>query len=350
MATHDTVTPTAQALAQAPAATDPLVATQTNVDADTEVHILFVTLSNIGDAVLTTPTLNLLRQRWPHAKFTISARQKTAPLFLNLPNLARMVIQPEQRTPRARLRYIKTLRATEYDYVVDLKSPWIAPMLRTQYRIVRRTRMDPNEHAAVSHARVVTPHLPAADVPCATLWPTALDIAHARTTLAALRSNGPIVALGPGANWAPKCWPREHFAAMMQALEQRFPDVAFLLLGDRNDQPRCGFLKASGTRVLHVHDRTLNQVAALLAASDFFVGNDSGLGHIAAAMDCPSLSIFGPGNPTRYRPWGPEAFVQIDARQRIQDNCPQVVAARVAAYLMSSARRARPSRHLQAAY
>ena len=337
MAADDMVIATAEAdyLVDDWATVDPIF------DTDTDIHILFVTLSNIGDAVLTTPALNLLRARWPTARFTVSARQKTAPLFANLPNLTRLVTQPEQRTARERLQYIKTLRATKFDYVVDLKSPWIAPMLRAQHRLVRRTRMDPNEHAAVSHARVVNPYLHAADVPTATLWPAASDTTHAYSMLTALGAQGPIVALGPGANWGPKCWPQEHFAAMMQALEKQFRDVGFLLLGDRNDKPRCAFLESSVRRSMHVQDQTLNQVAALLAASDFFVGNDSGLGHIAAAMDCPSLSIFGPGNPTRYRPWGPKAFVQVDPGQRIEDISPQVVAARVAAYLRSSDRLAR---------
>ena len=51
----------------------------------------------------------------------------------------------------------------------------------------------------------------------------------------------------------------------------------------------------------------LLQAAAILAQSQLFIGNDSGLGHIAAAAGTPTVTVFGPGDPARYHPWHPQA-------------------------------------------
>ena len=48
-----------------------------------------------------------------------------------------------------------------------------------------------------------------------------------------------------------------------------------------------------------------------------FVGNDSGLGHLAAAVGTRTLTVFGPGNPARYHPWGPQSVWVASADQQI---------------------------------
>jgi ADP-heptose:LPS heptosyltransferase len=84
---------------------------------------------------------------------------------------------------------------------------------------------------------------------------------------------------------------------------------AILLLGGEGDRGACAELAtaaalpvvdlAGGTRLL--------QAAAVIELAQLFIGNDSGLGHIAAAVGTPTLTLFGPGDPARYHPWGPGA-------------------------------------------
>jgi ADP-heptose:LPS heptosyltransferase len=62
--------------------------------------------------------------------------------------------------------------------------------------------------------------------------------------------------------------------------------------------------------VLNLAGRTdLSLAAALLMRASVFIGNDSGLGHIAAAVGRPTMTVFGPGRPERYRPWGSKTEV-----------------------------------------
>ena len=64
---------------------------------------------------------------------------------------------------------------------------------------------------------------------------------------------------------------------------------------------------------------TLNTAAALLARASVFVGNDSGLGHMAAALSIPTLTLFGPGEPQRYRPWGPHARIMLAPNRNLNE-------------------------------
>ena len=74
-------------------------------------------------------------------------------------------------------------------------------------------------------------------------------------------------------------------------------------------------------------------MAAILERAAVFVGNDSGLGHIAAAVGTPTLTVFGPGDPSRYHPWGPYADWIVADGNDLRQLDPLIVAARLPALL-----------------
>lgn len=272
-------------------------------------HILFITLSNIGDAVMTTPVLSTLLDRYPAAKIDVSARKKTAPLFENLRALDRMLIQPERGSLLQRLVYIRRLRERQYDVVVDLKSSVLPLFLNANEKFGRVTPRSSTEPAVVTHMRSISPAVRPAEVPPTTLWLNVRNHEYAHRLLANISREGPLIALGPGANWEPKCWPVEYFKNVMLGIWKTMPEANFIIIGDKRDEPRIDFLKAALPFALSVTNAALNDVAAVLQRSSVFIGNDSGLGHIAAASGSKTVTIFGPGEPHRYRPWGPKAII-----------------------------------------
>ena len=109
------------------------------------------------------------------------------------------------------------------------------------------------------------------------------------------------------ANWAPKCgpWQLHHLASGLPRV-RRAGD--FRQPG--GSKRRQAIESAVALPVLNLAGKTtLPQAVAALSYCHAFVGNDSGLGHLAAACRVPTLSIFGPGHPARYRPWGSLAAV-----------------------------------------
>jgi heptosyltransferase-2 len=136
------------------------------------------------------------------------------------------------------------------------------------------------------------------------LHPTRLDLPAALHDEAARRlqsfgvpPEAARIGIAPGARWPSKRWPQERFATLVQRLatdESR----RFLLFGDAREKP----LTAAVTRAAaHAHDcgggDDLLRTAALLQRCHLLVTNDSGLLHVAEAVGCPVLALFGPTSP-----------------------------------------------------
>ena len=121
-----------------------------------------------------------------------------------------------------------------------------------------------------------------------------------------------MLAVAPAANWMGKTWPAERFAELVRRLTA--PDgippgarVAVVAAPHEVFQARP-VLQAAGDRAINlVGTGDLLVSAACLQRAAFFIGNDSGLMHLAAAAGTPTLGLFGPSPEKRYRPWGPKA-------------------------------------------
>jgi lipopolysaccharide export system permease protein len=166
------------------------------------------------------------------------------------------------------------------------------------------------------------------------IWLDALSIER----VADNRPAGPVLAMAPGANTAGKRWPSERYAALARKLlspDGLFADAALVLLGSADErsviQPILDAIPAE--RIVDLVGGTDPLLAAAwLTAADFYIGNDSGLTHLAAAAGAPTLALFGPGIPIRYRPWGVSAAYLIanDDPDRTVDLCKISNAAAVA--------------------
>lgn len=97
-------------------------------------------------------------------------------------------------------------------------------------------------------------------------------------------------------------WPKEYFAELINSLT----DVHFLLFGTNEELEANQFIidNTDKSRVTFVKDRKIREVASIIKACNFFLSNDSGLMHLAAAVNKPVLSIIGPTNPVYIHPWG----------------------------------------------
>ncbi len=152
------------------------------------------------------------------------------------------------------------------------------------------------------------------------------------------------MALGPGANWEPKIWPATAFRQLIGVLSSQFDGV--ILLGGPGDAERCATVaQDSPLPCLNLAGETgLLEAAALLARAQLFVGNDSGLGHLASAVGTPTLTLFGPGQPERYRPWGEQAHWLCSEANELPRLDVATVAASIAAITASHPPPAAPAR------
>lgn len=268
-------------------------------------NFLFITLSNIGDALLTTPVLQFLHRYDETATVDIVGDERSSMLFLHCPYRGEIYHKQKQRFLRGAPALLLELRRKRYDLVVDLRTDILARLARADKRLSKTTG-NGQGHAVERHFAAISPLAEGEEIPSTTLWLGQEDRDYADGVCRQLPGDR-WLCIGPGANWEKKIWPAEKFAPAVDELRGRFD--ALVLLGNKADN-RQAELVAGRVRLPCVNlcgRTTLLQAGAVMERMALFLGNDSGLGHIAAAVNTPSFTLFGPGSPERYRPWGPGA-------------------------------------------
>jgi ADP-heptose:LPS heptosyltransferase len=292
-------------------------------------QILFITLSNIGDAVLTTPALEALHQCFPKAHIDLVADRRSSALFTHCPYRGRILYKDKKAGWQGLLRLIYQLRRIRYDLIVDLRTDGLAYLLRARKRLTKRGIKPVGLHAVEHHMAVVAPLLSSTTpIPPCRVWLQAKQVQFAKAQLSQLPGNR-WLALGPGANWAPKIWPAPAFIALVNAVKKHFDGV--ILVGGPHDRER-GQLVAANLPLPHVNlcgTTDLLQATAILQQASVFVGNDSGLSHLASAVGTSTFTVFGPGQPERYHPWGKDSHWWVAPGNDLRNLNPEVIASQV---------------------
>ena len=273
--------------------------------------ILFISHNRLGDAVLSTGLLAHLISRYPDARITIACGPVPAPLLALAPNVTKVIVMEKAPMAGHWRRLWRHTVAQRWDLVVDLRASVLAWLLWSGERRVLVAKGD-RLHRVRHVAEVLDLPVP----PAPELWKRP---AHDTAAAGLLPDQGPILALGPAANWGGKQWPIARFtdlARRLTAPDGPLPAAKVAVFGAANERPAAqGLLDGLGKgQVIDLIGRIeLPVVLACLGRCDLYIGNDSGLMHMAAAANIPTLGLFGPSREELYGPWGETAaFVRTD--------------------------------------
>jgi heptosyltransferase-3 len=270
-------------------------------------HILFVTATRIGDAVLSTGLLSHVVERHPGARLMIAAGPVAAPLFEAVPGLDEVLVLRKRRWGLHWLPLYARAAGRRWDLVVDLRGSALAWMVRAGERRVM-AKGDPSEHRVRQLGRLFGLDPP----PGPHLWTAPR---HEEAAAALLPPGPPVLAIGPAANWRGKQWRAERFAELAQRLTATGGPLAgarIAVLAAAHEEAQAAPLirmTAPGGVIDLVGRTDLLTAAAVLRRSSLFIGNDTGLMHIAAAAGTPTLGLFGPSPVEQYAPWGASTAV-----------------------------------------
>jgi len=276
------------------------------------VRILFVTATRVGDAILSTGLLDHLIRQHPQARITIACGPAAASLFHAVPGLENLVVLDKMVLSLHWLGLWAACIGRRWDILVDLRNAPVTYLLFAGRRFgMGRSRAD--EHRLVQLARVLGLE---ADPPSPHVWTGP----EARERAARLIPDGPpVLAVGPTANWSGKTWRAERFVELVERLSGPggiLPGARVAVFGRDDERPQAlPVIEAipEHRRIDLVLGLDLVTVHACLARTAFYVGNDSGLMHLAAAAGVPTLGLFGPSQEVHYAPWGPRsAAVRTD--------------------------------------
>ena len=299
-------------------------------------RVLVVRLRSIGDTVLATPTLRALRRFVPQARLDVLLEDWVAPLLEGSDDLDR-VVAVARRSSAARFRVARLLRSENYDVVYNLHGGSTAALLVRATGARHRVGYAGYAYAAL-HNHLAPPSaelwqrprthsaeqqlalagwtgVPVTDRPAARLPVSAEAAARVAGKLrAAGVGEGERFALfHPAAAFETKTWAAENFARVVEHLAARgLPSVA--VAAPHEAKVVEGVQALSRSPLASFTDLALPELSALAARASLFVGNDSGVAHIAAAFRVPQVVVFGSSNVAHWRPWtrGPAEVVRED--------------------------------------
>jgi len=271
------------------------------------VRLLFITSTRLGDAVLSTGLLARLLADHPNARATIACGPIPASLFRSVPGLDRVIEMPKRRFAAHWFALWRECVGTRWDLVVDLRDSAVSRLVPARRRLIYRAA------ASVRHKVAdVSALLDARSPAPPRLWVDDEARARAKGLLSGIPSERMMLVIAPTANWRGKEWPAERFADLVSRLTRpsgAMPGAAVVVLGADAERERAARVIAGlGSGVVDLVGRTdPPTAAAVMERAALFVGNDSGLMHIASAVGAPTIGLFGPGYPEVYGPWGPNA-------------------------------------------
>ena len=313
-------------------------------------RILVISPNWIGDAVMAQPMLRLLHERNPQQPIDVLAPSWVAPVWRAIREVDTVIEAPFKHGKlqwAERRQFARQLRERGYAEAYVLPNtlkfaliPWMAGIPRRvgykgemRYGLInvmhhndkRLPRPMVSFYAALASAPAKAVPLPSA-LPRPTL---AVDDAHISDVAAsfALNRSAPIVAFAPGAEFgSAKRWPPSHFAELANTVKRMYSDAQVVLLGSAKDREVCEEIVAQATHAKNLAGVTsLDQAIAVIAASDAVVSNDSGLLHIASALNRPIVAIYGPTDPEHAPPFSDMAVslsLRLDCSPCRQRECP----------------------------
>lgn len=268
---------------------------------------LFITSTRIGDAVLSTAILSRLMELEPAAQWTIACGPAAAGLFEAMPNLERIIIMRKKKYGLHWVELWLKCADVRWNRVVDLRRSALPYFLWAKSRKIIASP-DPALHRVDDLARQFGFN----PVPAPKLWSGQKNKQQAASLVPGLGAVK-LLCVSPAANWGGKIWPVENFAELIKRLTGANGILAgakIALFGAPEEKPHIEKLKEMlpGLDVADLSGKAdLATCHEIFRNASLFIGNDSGLMHIAAASGAPTLGLFGPSKPEQYGPRGKSA-------------------------------------------
>lgn len=304
-------------------------------------RLLIIRPDHLGDALLATPAIELLKRARPDLQIHVLCGPWSAELLARYTAIDQVQTLPFPAFARGRsadnayllaLRWARRLRRTGFDCAIVMRPDhWWGALLAFLAGIPRRigfshANVAPfltkahelrHEHAVQQNLRLVTPWTGTvlrADIRLDFPLDDA-DRAHIEGRLASLGLyRRRLVCIHPGSGAASKLWRSDKWAAVADALHSAM-NCAILFTGTAGESELIAKIRAQMSQTSHnIGETSIGQLAALYARSSLVLGPDSGALHVAAALDTPTVALFGPADPVEFAPWGdPTRHVALTA-------------------------------------
>ena len=311
-------------------------------------RILVTRLQHLGDAILTLPLVDAIRERYPHAKVDYLCRRPSSELLTRDARFDRVFeLRPEGGFATS-LQLVRRLRARKYAAVIDLyanpRSAWLSRLTGAGVRIgsARRGRrrlythpvsVPPEVRSAMSHHLAHAEGLDVSAIerrPVITLAPEEIELARGLLDALGVETrhpDRPRIGVHPGGKWEVKRWPVQAFAGLVKLLAEQWDGAVVALTGPGEERFTQELRERVGDTAVFVPELPVRAVASVISLLDGMVVSDGGIMHLSVAVGTPTVGIFGSAEPDIWFPYesfGPYAHVVVpmECRPCHQHVCP----------------------------
>jgi heptosyltransferase II len=300
----------------------------------------------IGDAVMTTPAIRAIRHNFPNARIHLLAKSWVAPVFENSPYIDQ-IISYEYAGALRTVKAAKMLETYGFDAAILLQNAfeaaWVAYRAKIPIRIgydtdLRKMLLTHPIHRSSKILRLHQTHyyneiLKGGGLKTnGTFLELYLSSKDHDSALKILKNSNVydtdfVVGINPSATFgSAKQWFPERFARLSDGLNKRFNSKTIIFGGPNDRELGASIMKMMKTFAVNLSGKTtLKEAMALIARCRLFITNDSGLMHIAAALNVAQVAIFGSTNFAATGPWSPRARIvrsNVDCSPCLKQQCP----------------------------
>ncbi|MFH1691405.1 MAG: lipopolysaccharide heptosyltransferase II [Candidatus Omnitrophota bacterium] len=280
-------------------------------------RILFITLSNLGDAMMALPAFDSLKREYPRGRITVVVGPRTKCVFENHPDVDDLIIFKKNAPLRHKIDLFYQLKKKNFDLIVDLKNTFYRWGLRAPYKNPSFVAY-PSwvQHFSRRHLYTALRAFRGADIGQeeflafyekrnpSFISDTDKEYIHQLLGSYGVLPKDRVVVVVPGARSDLKQWDPEGFLEVVRQLRDEF-GFKVVLSGLADEASLTSKIAHSiGEGVIDVAGKTnFGQLCALILSAELIVCNDSGVLHIASYLNRPIVALFGPTDCVKYGPW-----------------------------------------------
>ncbi|MGC8808746.1 MAG: lipopolysaccharide heptosyltransferase II [bacterium] len=304
----------------------------------------------IGDAVMSLPALMSIKSAFPTSEISILAKPWVADIFKGCSTASKIILYESPGIHQGlsgKMRLAKKLKEEKIDLAILFPNSFESALITYLARIPKRAGYNTDGRGLLLTYPVPPPEkrkghqidyylklVNYLGFPISTRVPllkiNAEQAAWARQKLVSLgiKDNEPLVGMAPGSSYGPaKEWPVKKFAELSQKIIKKL-GARIIVLGGQNDRELAQKILASSQNLGYdlTGQTSLVEAMALMVQCRLIVTNDSGLMHVAAALQVPLVAIFGSTDPSHTGPVGKHCRVirkALPCSPCFKKNCPK---------------------------
>ncbi len=279
----------------------------------TNIHkILFITLSNIGDVILTLPVLTAIKDNFKNAEIDIVVGPRPRDVFKKDHSLGKIFIYDKHSSLVEKLRFISNLRRRKYDLAVDMRGSLVPFLVGAKHRVgLVKSNSNPT-HKKIEHLE----RIKSLGLKCVSKKNIYIDNEDRIKINYILLENGisendVVLGISPSCMSFTKEWGKDSFVDVIRGLLDR-ENIKIVLIGEaaKIDISKYIFDKAQNKNLVDLTGKTsLFELFALIERMKVLLTCDNASMHIASDLGVKVVSIFGPTDPLEYGPTGKDDVV-----------------------------------------